>query len=456
MLPEVTKKERKITQIGVLRMETERSVASKALAFGLVATLMTLIMLLAAKPTHASILTVTNTNDSGAGSLRQAILDANDEVANPGLDTITFNIPDTDTNCNATTDVCTISPTSTLPTISNPLTIDGTTQPGYVNSPVIELNGSGAGNGESGLTITAGSSTVKGMSIYNFAQHGIHLQTGNGNTIVGNYIGTDASGTASGKGNSNNGVFVDQPDNNLIGGSHPGEGNVISGNGNSGVRLGFTEDTTLQGNLIGTDKNGASLGNFSNGVHLDNALDCQIGGMSPEAANVIAFNGPPAGSDGAGIVVGSGGGHDILRNSIFSSNGLGIDLSNSFPLDGVSPNDPAIDKDSDFGPNGLQNFPVLTSARDSDGKTTIKGKLNSDDLQTFTIQFFSSPEKDPSGNGEGKKFLGQKPVTTNADGNASFTFKKKVPKGQFVTATATSLLDGTSEFSNARKVVRRQ
>jgi hypothetical protein len=122
----------------------------------------------------------------------------------------------------------------------------------------------------------------------------------------------------------------------------------------------------------------------------------------------------------------------------------------------VPPNDPPVDKDSDFGPNGSQNFPVIKSATNSDGKTTIKGRLNSAASQTFIIQFFSCPEKDPSGNGEGKKFLFQRPVNTNADGKASFTFKNQVPKGRFVTATATSSVDGTSEFSNARKVVRQQ
>jgi hypothetical protein len=358
----------------------------------------------------------------------------------------------------------TITPSTTaLPTISDPLTIDGTTEPELAGSPVIELDGSGAGNVANGLTITAGSSTVKGMAIYDFAQHGIHLQTGNGNTIVSNYIGTDASGTASGKGNGNNGVFVDGPDNNVIGGSAAGEGNVISGNGNSGVRLGFTEGTTLQGNRIGTDKDGNPLGNGSNGAHLDNAINCRIGGTSPGESNVIAFNGPQFDldgdglfDDGAGIVVGSGGGHNILSNSIFSNIGLGIDLSSNFPLDGVPPNDPPVDKDSDFGPNGSQNFPVIKSATNSDGKTTIKGRLNSAASQTFIIQFFSCLEKDPSGNGEGKKFLFQRPVNTNADGKASFTFKNQVPKGRFVTATATSSVDGTSEFSNARKVVRQQ
>src|SRR5215211_2559299 len=82
MLPQIAKENRKVTQTGVLRME--KPLASKVLAFGLVATLMTLI-LLAAKPAHAATFNVTNTNDSGTGSLRQAIEDANN---NAGSDTI--------------------------------------------------------------------------------------------------------------------------------------------------------------------------------------------------------------------------------------------------------------------------------------------------------------------------------------------------------------------------------
>src|SRR5438128_4636881 len=84
---------------------------------------------------HASTtFTVTNTGDNGGvdpapgagtGTLRQAIIDANN---NPGLDMIAFNIPDTDPNCNATTKVCTIAPASTLPPITGPVTIDGYTQ----------------------------------------------------------------------------------------------------------------------------------------------------------------------------------------------------------------------------------------------------------------------------------------------------------------------------------------
>ena len=108
--------------------------------------------------------TVTNTNDSGAGSLRQAIQDAN---TNPGTDTITFNI--------SGSGVKTINLSSALPAITSPVIIDGTTQPGFAGSPLIELNGTSVTSGH-GLSITAGNSTVKGLVINRFGFSGINMR----------------------------------------------------------------------------------------------------------------------------------------------------------------------------------------------------------------------------------------------------------------------------------------
>ena len=91
---------------------------------------------------------------------------------------------------------------------------------------------------------------------------------------------------------------------------------------------------------------------------------------------------------------------------------------------GVTPNDP---QDPDPGPNLLQNFPIITSATTPDGSSaSIQGTLNSNPNDSFTIQFFSSPEADPSGYGEGKTYLGQTNVTVNAGGNAAFSFSANV------------------------------
>ena len=126
---------------------------------------------------------------------------------------------------------------------------------------------------------------------------------------------------------------------------------------------------------------------------------------------------------------------------------LGIDLEQ----DGVTPNDPG---DTDTGANNRQNFPLLTSAIVGSATTTIAGTLNSTPSKTFTIQFFSNPACDSSGNGEGQTFLGSTSVMTDALGNANInaTFSGAITIGHVVTATATDGND-TSEFSACRIVV---
>jgi hypothetical protein len=192
--------------------------------------------------------TVTNTNDSGHGSLRQAILDAN---ANAGADSIVFNIPRTGPH--------TITLTSALPTITDPVIIDGTTQPSgdrLKSVATIELDGSNAGL-VSGLTIAAGHSTVRGLVINRFGGDGIELVTNGGNIIEGCFIGTDVSGTAD-LGNAGSGVFINSSPDNTIGGTILEATNVISGNDEHGVFISGSRATgnQVQGNQVGTDLTG--------------------------------------------------------------------------------------------------------------------------------------------------------------------------------------------------------
>jgi hypothetical protein len=111
-----------------------------------------------------SIFTVTNTNDSGAGSLRQAILDAN---AGHAGDMIAFNI--------SGAGVHTIRPVSQLPDLVTAVTIDGSTQPGYAGVPLIELTGTASVSSD-GLTIQGGNTTVKALVINGFRDTGIFLE----------------------------------------------------------------------------------------------------------------------------------------------------------------------------------------------------------------------------------------------------------------------------------------
>ena len=270
---------------------------------------------------------------------------------------------------------------------------------------------------------------------------GVAILGNDGNKITGNYVGIDATGTKD-LGNTYHGVYIDYGKNNTIGGTTAGERNVISGNNGNGVLIAGAGATNnkLMGNYVGTDKNGvAPLGNSSNGVYIS-APNNTIGGVTAGARNTISAN------DGSGVSIygDTATGNRIQQNSIFSNGGLGIDLGD----DGPTANDPG---DTDTGPNNLQNKPVISSARTGSLKTTIKGSLNSTPNKAFLVQFFSNP----SGTDEGKTFIGQKSVTIDASGNVTFTFSpaQKVGAGRTVTATATSPVGNTSEFSAPRSVV---
>jgi titin len=222
---------------------------------------------------------VTNTNDTGPGSLRQAILDAN---AHKGADTIVFNIDGGG--------VQTIRPASALPAVTASVVIDGTTQPGFTGTPLIELDGSNAGTAN-GLRITAGRSTVKGLVINRFSQNGILLQTKGQNIIQGNYIGTDATGTLG----LGNGLGVDITSAfNVIGGTQTGTRNVISANRVDGIRIEGPQGTgnLVEGNYIGTDITGTlplALPNSNNGVVVTGSFNT-IGGTAAGSGNVISGN----------------------------------------------------------------------------------------------------------------------------------------------------------------------
>ena len=137
-----------------------------------------------------AVFTVSDTSDSASdtGSLRYAITQSN--LSGPGPNTIDFAIG---------SGAQTISLLSALPPIAIPVMIDGTSQPGYSGTPLIDLDGTSAGSGVTGLTLAAGSdgSTIEALVINNFTGDGISVTTTD-NTIEGSYIGTTAAGTAAG------------------------------------------------------------------------------------------------------------------------------------------------------------------------------------------------------------------------------------------------------------------
>jgi hypothetical protein len=276
------------------------------------------------RPTTPLVFTVTNTNDSGTGSLRQAILDAN----SMGGGTIQFTIPGSG--------VHTISPITVLPTITQTVTIDGYTQSGAsvnTNPPTmglntvltIELNGQFSGSNFGGLIINAPNCTVRGLVINRFVGDGIRACT-DGNVFEGNFIGTNPAGTTA-FGNGSGAIggidfgFCGTPSNCTIGGTTPDARNLISGNIGSGVGLGSGSGHTVQGNLIGTNVTGTlALGNTGTGVSSGGSNDL-IGGTSVAARNIISAN-------SRGIDLGGGSNHTVQGNFIGTDVTGTIALSN--------------------------------------------------------------------------------------------------------------------------------
>jgi titin len=260
-----------------------------------------------------AVYAVINTADSGGGSLRQAILDAN---AHPGRDTIIFDIPGAEAH--------TIQPLSPLPTITDPVVIDGTYQPGYAGSPLILLDGSLAGSQASGLVITGGDSTVRGLDIGNFGGDGIQLGTQlnspGGSVVAGNYIGIDVTGTRT---MSNRyGINVLGSPRNTVGGTGALDGNVISGNRFNGIYIVHGDQLVVQGNFIGTDATGAvALGNGTGyGVNLSGGSDVTIGGGVPDARNIISGN-------YYGVLL-----QDLSYGAHVQGNYIGTDITGTRPL----------------------------------------------------------------------------------------------------------------------------
>ncbi len=384
------------------------------------------------------IVLANSTADSGPGSLRQALLDAN---AAPGSNVVTFGFSGT-----APYIIHLLSP---LPAITDPVTIDGWSQLEFRGQPVIQLDGSNAissgfaaaseGLIVAGLDIVAGNSEVRGLALNGF-EVGIRISGSGGNIVQGNFIGTDASGSTA-LGNTSDGIRVHSAG-NLIGGDTTAARNVISGNRGNGVVLDGSNavNNVVHGNLIGpADETLLPLGNGRNGVAVRNGAANNSVGPN----NVIAFSQ----LNGVLLEPSAGNGNAIRGNSIYSNGALGIDLGG----DGTTPND---DEDVDSGPNQLQNIPVLTSAQLSGETTIVAGTLNGTSNSVFQIDLFLNATNDPTGFGKGETFLGSITVETDASGHGEFTatLPVTVPANQFITATATDAANNTSEFSLAAQV----
>ena len=374
-------------------------------------------------PVDITTAVVTNTNDSGAGSLRQAILDAN-AATGVGTITITFDIPGTPGTPQ------TIDLLSALPAVTHATIIDGTSEPGYAGSPVITIDGVSAGPSASGLVIDAGGSTVEGLDIVDFGEAGVVINGVSNVTVQGNFIGADTSGNAA-LANGTGIELENGADGNTIGGATTGEGNVISGNTGPGIVIDGSNSNVVTGNLIGTNAAGTvALGNGGDGVLItDNSANNTIGGTAAGAGNTIADNG------GSAVSVASGNGNSILGNAILQ-NTTGINLNP--------------------GANDQQDASVLTDVRTSGTQSSSTAHSAAPPTIRSASSTLPTPAPEFQGNVEGAILLGFTTVTTDGSGNVHFnaTLSADVTIGEYVTATATNVTTGdTSEFSNGLEVL---
>ena len=251
--------------------------------------------------------------DANHCSLREAITAVN---SNSGTGDISFHLLGS----------LTIKPTSPLPPILQPVTIDGTTQLGYSGTPIVELDGTSV-TGFPGLQIIGGNSEVKGLVINRFGTGGIFLLSSH-NIVDNNYIGTDVTGQIP-LGNGGDGILVTQSflltpiTNNIIGGTTPQERNIISGNGitgTAGISIQLADNNVVVGNYIGTDVSGNKpLGNFGQGIAIVEGANNIIGGVTPDTRNIVSAN-----SEGI-LIIGSNSINNVIQGNYIGTDVTGTD-----------------------------------------------------------------------------------------------------------------------------------
>ncbi len=469
------------------------------------------LALSAAASAPAATFTVTTTADTGPGSLRQAILDAE---AAPGADTIHFNIPGAG--------VHTIALTTWLPKAFGPITVDGYTQPGSSPNTLplaqgtnavlnVEINGA-AVSLASCWELETTDAHIRGLVINRCGDGAIYNK---GNlTVTGNFLGTTPAGTPVGDGSSQRwGVFAlgtlgnEPPINVQVGGPDPADRNLISGNpGLAGVYLEYNVAGKVQGNLIGTDATVSYVITNGMGVYCPSKHGVQIGGPGANEGNVIGgslavgfygrfstFQGNFVGTNptqtanlanlGNGVSMDSSGqpftgvlgGLGPGEGNVIAHNGLGGPFSypagflmsgssgqitargNLFydnrPVAialGLDPPHPADPGDGDIGPNGRQNAPVLTGI-DYGPPTVAHFVLSSTPSTTFDVDFYASTScvAFPVLSTQGEVRVGSVQKTTDASGVVAidYTLPSPLSPGGLVTAIATDPSGNTSEFS---------
>jgi hypothetical protein len=356
----------------------------------------------------------------------------------------------------------------------------------------IEFDGSNLeGNGFELLTGPE-FSLIQGLAINRCGGNGIAFNSFGGSRIMGNYIGTDISGSIA-LGNGKDGVFFDSERYNQIGGTSPELRNLISGNRSNEIEIFSAGSDRVVGNLIGTDRSASEIlrDSTEETLRLSGIFFASVGGINEGEGNVIAFDSliglallPTLGGslkqsthpieqlgecrDELFVVnedrfrffasaspedfrtleestttffscilfggfIGEARANPIVGNRYLSrGTETGIDLGE----DGPNANDPG---DIDEGANSTQNYPVLTSATSNAGMTSITGMLNTNSEVECRIEFFAAPTSGRAGG----DYLGFLNVTTDGNGDAPIDFNSptSVPAEHYVTSTATLLID---------------
>lgn len=302
-------------------------------------------------------LVVTNVNDSGTGSLRDAITQGNTAC---GPVDITFNIPGAG--------VKVIQPTTALPALTNGfgIKIDGYTQPGaapnsiastiynlsYANnaSILVELDGASC-PGCAGITLSTFSAGVRGLAIHSFAEQ---VVVAGGGAVQGCYLGTDAGGFAV-KPAGTAGVRIGASTFAQVGGPNPGDGNLIVGNG-----IGIAVDSGGSGSIEGNQVGGTAGG--SPGLANGTGIFADAGSGVDVFRNVVQYN------SGTGIAFVLPSSSIAYHNATYQNGGPGVDYGN----DGPTPNDETLPYDT---LDAVQNYPVVTAVYTFNGQTRVDGYL---------------------------------------------------------------------------------
>jgi len=414
------------------------------------------VVLSAPNPSYASIITVNVSDDADDGvcdgthcSLREAII-ATNGLAGP--DSIEFAVPGAG--------VHTITLTSNLPAVTEQVTINGTTQPGFTGAPLIEITQVGTA-AYVGIHIQAGGTTVRGLALNAFCcgGAGVFIESGSGNVVGGNYIGVRPDGVT--PAGSAWGVLVESSG-NTVGGAASSDRNVISGNAINVELRDPGGSNLISGNFVGTNATGTGglgvpgkgLWISSSGNLFDRNVVSGLASLSgpnkvfPTASgNVFANNKigvqadgvTPLPNDGGWAVVVHGSNNHFVGNTIAHNTCTGCPAG--FPIGitigivgavGNAMRGNSIHSHAGPGIETIGNGGILPPTISTVTSTTVTGTA----CATCTVEVFADDGD------EGRTSFG----STVADGAGNWTFKGAVG-GPNVTATTTDLAGNTSAFS---------